>query len=287
MQKPTPPEKRSDYLPVMPELPEVETVRRGIAPTLIGKRLLGAQVRQPQLRWPVPGDLDARLRERRILDIGRRGKYLLIRLDRGALILHLGMSGSLRLVHPETPLEKHDHIDLIPEGDRILRFRDPRRFGALLYCDAPEQHPLIASLGIEPLSAEFDGAWLYTLTRGRSGPIKPLLMNASLLVGVGNIYANESLYRAGIHPATPAGRLTRPRCARLVASIRLTLERAILAGGSSLRDFVDGQGKPGYFQQQYTVYGREGLPCAVCAGTIRMLRQANRATFFCPTCQKR
>lgn len=287
MQKATPTEKHSRKIIDMPELPEVETVCRGIAPALVGKRLLGARVRQPSLRWPVPADLDARLRDRLVSSVERRGKYLLVRLDRGTLILHLGMSGSLRLVRPDVPLEKHDHVDFIPEGERILRYRDPRRFGAILLTDAPEQHPLIAGLGLEPLSEEFGGDWLYALTRGRSGPIKPLLMNASLLVGVGNIYANESLFRAGIHPASRAGSLSRPRCARLADSIRNTLEQAILAGGSTLRDFVDGQGKPGYFQQQYAVYGREGAPCLACGGTILSIRQGNRATFFCRNCQKR
>jgi formamidopyrimidine-DNA glycosylase len=287
MQKPIPTEKHSCKIIGMPELPEVETVRRGIAPALVGRRLLGASVRQPSLRWPVPADLHDRLNGRRISAVERRGKYLLIRLDRGALILHLGMSGSLRLVHPDCRVEKHDHVDIFPEGERILRFRDPRRFGAILLTDDPERHSLIAGLGIEPLSAEFDGDWLYALTRGRSGPIKPLLMNASLLVGVGNIYANESLFRAGIRPETPAGQLSRPRCAQLAASIRSTLEQAILAGGSSLRDFVDGHGKPGYFQQSYAVYGREGAPCLVCGATIQSIRQGNRATFFCRTCQKR
>ena len=287
MQKPIPTEKHCDNFIAMPELPEVETVRRGIAPALIGKQLLGAAIREARLRWPVPPDLDIRVRGRRVVDVQRRGKYLLIRLDQGTLIVHLGMSGSLRWVRPDTAIEKHDHIDLLPEGDHILRFRDPRRFGALLLSDDPEQHPLIAGLGIEPLRPEFNGTWLYALTRGRTGPIKPLLMNASLLVGVGNIYANESLFRAGIHPATPAGKLSRPRCARLVENIRATLEQAILAGGSTLRDFVDGLGKPGYFQQHYAVYGREGEACRVCGDSIRMLRQGNRATFFCPTCQKR
>jgi formamidopyrimidine-DNA glycosylase len=271
----------------MPELPEVETVRRGIAPALVGKTLLGARVRQPSLRWPVPADLDARLKGRQVHAVERRGKYLLAHLDRSTLILHLGMSGSLRLTPQECAPEKHDHVDILLEGGRLLRYRDPRRFGAILLADTPEQHPLIASLGVEPLSPEFDGDWLYALTRGRSGPIKPLLMNAGLLVGVGNIYANESLFRAGIHPETPAGRLSRPRCARLAASIRSTLEQAIQAGGSTLRDFVDGEGKPGYFQQSYAVYGREGAPCRVCGATVQSIRQGNRATFFCRTCQKR
>lgn len=271
----------------MPELPEVETVRRGIAPALIGRHLLGANIRQARLRWPVPDDLGAMIAGRLVTDVRRRGKYLLIHLDRGSLIVHLGMSGSLRLVQPDTPIGKHDHIDIIPEGERLLRYRDPRRFGTLLYSDDPYAHPLIASLGVEPLGPDFDGAWLHALTRGRRGPIKPLLMNAGHLVGVGNIYANESLFRAGIHPSTLARRLSRTRCDRLAACIRETLEQAIQAGGSSLRDFVDGDGKPGYFQQGYAVYGRAGEPCRVCGQTIDALRHGNRATFFCPSCQKR
>jgi formamidopyrimidine-DNA glycosylase len=271
----------------MPELPEVETVRRGIAPGLTGKRLVGADVRESRLRWPVSPGLDALLRGRLVEAVERRGKYLLIRLDRGTLIVHLGMSGSLRWVRPECPIDKHDHVDILPEGDLILRLRDPRRFGAILFSEFPERHPLLARLGIEPFDPAFDGAWLHAVTRGRRGPIKPLLMNANLLVGVGNIYANESLFRAAIHPACPAGRLSKVRCQRLAASIRAILEQAIEAGGSTLRDFVDGQGQPGYFQQRYAVYGREGASCPACGTAIKTLRQGNRATFFCPTCQKR
>ncbi len=271
----------------MPELPEVETVRRGISPALIGQCLRGACVREPRLRWPVPTDLDARVRGRRVLSVDRRGKYLLVRLDRGALILHLGMSGSLRFVADDTPIDKHDHIDLLIDDGRRLRFRDPRRFGAMLHCPDPDTHPLIAHLGVEPLSSAFDGAWLHAATRNRTAAIKPLLMDASLVVGIGNIYANEALFHAGIHPGTQAGRLSRPRCDRLVDAIRATLARAIDNGGSTLRDFVDARGKPGYFQQQYAVYGRIGESCHACGSPIKMLRHGNRATFFCPACQKR
>jgi len=272
----------------MPELPEVETVRRGIAPTLVGRRLLGALVREPRLRWPVPDDLDACVRGRRITGIDRRGKYLLLHLEpAGALILHLGMSGSVRLVDPASAPEKHDHIDLLVDSGPSLRLRDPRRFGALLYAESHLTHPLIARLGVEPLSAQFDGARLFALTRGRRCAIKSLLMDAGLLVGVGNIYANESLYHAGIHPDTPAGRVTRARCTRLAEAIRHTLERAIERGGSTLRDFVDSRGKPGYFQQDYAVYGRTGAPCHACGAPVREMKHGNRATFYCPGCQKR
>lgn len=271
----------------MPELPEVETVRRGISPALLGKRLRGADVREARLRWPVPTDLDAQVRGQRVLAVERRGKYLIVRLDRGALILHLGMSGSLRLVSDKIPLDRHDHIDLLIEGGQRLRYRDPRRFGALLFCMAPETHPLIAHLGIEPLSDDFDADRLHAVSRGRTAAIKPLLMDASLVVGIGNIYANEALFHAGIHPGTQAGRLSRQRCGRLVDAIRMTLQHAIDTGGSTLRDFVDARGKPGYFQQHYAVYGRIGECCHACGTPIRMLRHGNRATFFCPTCQKR
>ena len=286
MQKPIPTEKHCDNFIAMPELPEVETVRRGIAPALIGKQLLGAAIREARLRWPVPPDLDIRVRGRRVVDVQRRGKYLLIRLDQGTLIVHLGMSGSLRWVRPDTAIEKHDHIDLLPEGDHILRFRDPRRFGALLLSDDPEQHPLIAGLGIEPLRPEFNGTWLYALTRGRTGPIKPLLMNASLLVGVGNIYANESLFRAGIHPNRAANRVSLARYERLVQEVKAVLAEAIEAGGSTLRDFVNASGEPGYFQLDYFVYGRDGQACKQCGSPLRLMRHGGRATVYCPTCQR-
>jgi formamidopyrimidine-DNA glycosylase len=271
----------------MPELPEVETVRRGLSPHLTGRRLLGAEVREPRLRWPVPDDLGARLAGRRIEGLARRGKYLVMTLDRGHLILHLGMSGSLRLVAEATPVAKHDHVDLILEDGARLRYRDPRRFGAILWSDAPERHPLIAGLGIEPLEAGFDGAWLHQASRGVRAPVKSWLMDAHVVVGIGNIYANEALFQAGIHPLLAAGRLTRPRCRRLAESVRDTLARAIAAGGSSLRDFVDGHGQPGYFQQTYQVYGRAGLPCRQCGTPLRLTRLGHRATSFCPVCQKK
>jgi formamidopyrimidine-DNA glycosylase len=271
----------------MPELPEVETVRRGLAPHLIGRRLLGARIREGRLRWPVPDDLDVRLAGRAMVKLERRGKYLILGLDRGHLILHLGMSGSLRLAEAGTPVGKHDHLDLILEGGYLLRYRDPRRFGAVLWSENPETHPLIAALGVEPLDPAFDGAWLYAASRGLRAPVKSWLMDAHVMVGIGNIYANEALFHAGLHPLLPAGKLTRPRCIRLAAAIRDTLSRAIAAGGSSLRDFVDGHGKPGYFQQTYYVYGREGEPCRNCGTAIRLTRLSGRATSFCPNCQKK
>lgn len=271
----------------MPELPEVETVRRGLAPHVENHRLAGALVREARLRWPVPADLDERLRGRTVRALERRGKYLLFHLYGGCLICHLGMSGSLRLCPAGSPRGRHDHVDLALDDGRLLRYRDPRRFGAMLWSDAPASHPLIASLGVEPLSADFDGASLHALCRGRASAIKALLMDARKVVGIGNIYASEALFHAGIDPRLAAGRLTRPRCARLAAAVKETLERAIAAGGSTLRDFVGAQGNPGYFQQTLYVYGRADEPCRLCGTPIRQLRQGNRSTFFCPNCQKR
>ena len=271
----------------MPELPEVETVMRGLRPHLEGRRLAGAVVREHRLRWPVPADLDARLRGQRAHTLERRGKYLLLELDRGQLILHLGMSGSLRILTRPAPPGPHDHVDLLLEGGACLRLRDPRRFGAVLLSDTPGRHPLLRHLGLEPLDPAFDGDRLHALTRGRHTAIKQLLMDARLIVGIGNIYANEALFHAGIDPRLSAGRLSRPRCARLVTAIRATLERAIAAGGSTLRDFVDSAGRPGYFQQDYAVYGRAGEPCRRCGQTILSFRQGGRSSFACPVCQKR
>ena len=270
----------------MPELPEVETVLRGLAPHVVGRSIKGVRVRNRNLRWPIPADLDARVRQHQIRSLARRGKYLILYLDEGALILHLGMSGSLRLVSATTPPEKHDHFDLLLDDGRALRLKDPRRFGAVLWSADPEAHPLLAPLGVEPLSEAFDGETLYRLTRGRGTAIKQLLMDAHRVVGVGNIYANEALFQAGIRPSLAAGRLSRARCERLAEAIKDTLRRAIAAGGSTLRDFVDGHGRPGYFQQSYYVYGRAGEPCRVCGAPIRAARHSNRATYYCPVCQK-
>lgn len=268
----------------MPELPEVEVTLRGIAPKLTGRLITGVAVREPRLRWRVQ-DAVERLAARRIRALRRRGKYLLLNCGDGHLILHLGMSGSLRLLEQAAPPQKHDHFDL-QCGDLILRFRDPRRFGAVLWTNRPpESHPLLRHLGIEPLTRAFDAERLHALTRGLRAPIKQTLMNARRVVGVGNIYASESLFLAGIHPATRAGRLSLERCARLVAAIKKTLRAAIRAGGSSLRDFVGSDGRPGYFQQRYWVYDRAGEPCRRCGAPIRRMIQGQRATFYCPFCQ--
>lgn len=271
----------------MPELPEVETVRRGLAPYLIGQRLIGAQVREPGLRWPVPDTLHEKLAGRQVSTLDRRGKYLLLGLDQGALILHLGMSGSLRLCATDASPNKHDHVDILLGEQGVLRYRDPRRFGAILWCENPLQHPLIAPLGIEPLSGAFNGVWLYQASRGMRTPIKTWLMDAHVMVGIGNIYANEALFHAGIHPQLPAGRLGRLRADKLCEAIRTTLSRAIEAGGSTLRDFVNGHGEPGYFQQTYFVYGRAGQPCLLCGTRIQQFRLGNRSTSYCPICQKK
>lgn len=270
----------------MPELPEVEVTRRGIAPDLEGRRVGKVILRAPALRYPLPGDLDARLRGRTLRAVTRRGKYLLFRFAHGHLLLHLGMSGSLRLVPADQPAEKHDHVDLV-FGATALRLRDPRRFGALLWIDGdPLRHPLLAVLGIEPLDDRFDAAWLKAEIAGLKAAIKPTLMDSHRVVGIGNIYASESLFRAGIDPRTPAGKVSAARLSRLVPAIKATLSAAIDAGGSSLRDFIHSDGSAGYFQQQYFVYGRTGEPCRVCGSFIRELRQAQRASFHCPRCQR-
>ena len=274
----------------MPELPEVEVSRRGLLPILPGQRILGFICRTPKLRHPIPQHLAARLTGLRVEAILRRGKYLLFDCESarggGWLILHLGMSGSLRLVEPGSPASKHDHIDLV-FAQTILRLRDPRRFGTLLWHEGSpiENHPLIAVLGIEPLSEEFDGDWLYAATRRRHMPIKPLLMDSHLVVGIGNIYASESLFRAGISPLRDANRIGRERYRRLASAIRATLDDSIAAGGSSVRDYVHSDGGAGCFQIHCAVYDRAGEPCPNCGEPIRQFRQSGRSTFYCNHCQ--
>jgi formamidopyrimidine-DNA glycosylase len=274
----------------MPELPEVEITRRGIEPYLTGKRIAGVRVSERRLRWPIPSKLAACVTGRRITGVTRRGKYILIACSAngatGWLLLHLGMSGSLRIMDAKVRAQRHEHFDLLL-GKRLLRLRDPRRFGAVLWVEGEiARHPLLAGLGAEPLEAAFTGKLLHAATRPRKAAIKLVLMNPSIVVGVGNIYANESLFHARIDPRTRATRVSLARCEMLVAAIKSTLAQALAAGGSSLRDFVHSDGSPGYFQQQYYVYGRAGLPCRVCGTSIRQLRQGQRSTFFCPACQK-
>ena len=270
----------------MPELPEVEVTRRGIAPHLAGRRISAVEVREPRLRWPVPQTV-RKLAGRTVRAIRRRGKYLLFDCGDGHLIVHLGMSGSLRVLPFGTPAQKHDHFDLVL-GDRLLRLRDPRRFGAVLWTAGEvAAHPLLAHLGVEPLSRRFAPPGLYLLIKGQKISIKQFLMDGRRIVGVGNIYANESLFHAGIHPLTPARRLSLERCAALSRAIKETLRQAIRAGGSSLRDFVGADGHPGEFQTRYWVYDRAGLPCRRCGTPVRRVVQGARATYFCPACQKR
>jgi len=271
----------------MPELPEVETARRGIEPHVAGRVLAGAVVREPRLRWPVPHDLDGQLRGRRVVGLTRRGKYILCDLGDTHLLLHLGMSGSLAVVDADAPPRKHDHVDMLLGDGRALRLHDPRRFGAvLLVPGVPEHHPLLRGLGPEPLDPCWGGQSLWRDTRGRSAAIKTVIMDAHTVVGVGNIYASEALFRAGIRPGTAAQRLTRPACTRLVAAIRETLEEALAAGGSSLRDYVQANGDLGCFQLEHRVYGRAGQPCLVCGSEIRLARMGQRSTFWCPACQR-
>lgn len=271
----------------MPELPEVETTRRGLAPLLVGKRIKTAVVRHHGLRRPVPRNLPQLLAGATLLKLSRRGKYLLFDCGTGTLILHLGMSGRLWVTSKATPAEKHDHFDLVLDNGTVVRLRDPRRFGLVLWHTGdPLDHPLLAAIGPEPLSAQFDGALLHRATRKRSAAIKLVLMDSHVVAGVGNIYANEALYRAGIRPTTPAQRLTRARCNALAEKVRETLKDAIVAGGSSLRDYVGSDGLAGNFQSQFLVYGRAGQPCQRCGAKIREIRQGQRATFYCPRCQR-
>lgn len=269
----------------MPELPEVEITRRGIEPFVLGKTITGVTVRNPNLRQRVPRNLARIVVGQRVERLRRRGKYILFDFDAGSLIVHLGMSGSLRLIDAQSAPRKHDHVDLV-FGRSALRLRDPRRFGMILWSRGDtSRHPLLARLGVEPLSEAFTAEFLYRVTRGRAVGIKQLLMNAGVIVGVGNIYANESLFKAGIHPRVRARRLSRARCARLVEAVRETLVAAIAAGGSSVRDFVHSDGASGYFQNNYYVYDRAALPCRVCGAGIRVARLGQRSSFYCTTCQ--
>ena len=269
----------------MPELPEVEITRRGIAPSVTGQTIVDVVVREPRLRWPVPKNLRSVLKGRVVDRVRRRAKYLLFDCGDGSLIVHLGMSGSLRLLAKDVPPGTHDHVDLI-FGNGLLRLRDPRRFGSVLWQASPaESHVLLRSLGPEPLDEAFSGEYLHRATRGRRVAIKLMLMNQAVVVGVGNIYANEALFRAGILPRARSARLSLARCERLVAEVKQTLTDALAAGGSTLRDFHAADGSPGYFQQSYFVYDREGEPCRRCVKPVRMIRLGQRSTFFCTGCQ--
>jgi formamidopyrimidine-DNA glycosylase len=269
----------------MPELPEVETTRRGIEPWIAGCVLTGWQLRQPRLRWPVV--LPESLRGRRIVRVVRRAKYLVLETEDGALIVHLGMSGSLRLLPRGTPAGLHDHVDLEFDGEHLLRLTDPRRFGSIHYHTGDwATHWLIRGLGVEPLDAEFTGDFLHAAARGRRTAVKHFLMDARVVVGVGNIYANESLFLAGIRPRLAAGRLSHARCDALVDAVRDVLARAIAVGGTTLRDFVGGNGAAGHFALSLNVYGRAGEPCYICSTPLRGIRTGQRATVYCANCQR-
>ncbi|MGH8581892.1 MAG: bifunctional DNA-formamidopyrimidine glycosylase/DNA-(apurinic or apyrimidinic site) lyase [Gammaproteobacteria bacterium] len=271
----------------MPELPEVETIRRGIASFLIGRHIIAVTLREPRLRWPVPADLARLTRGGTITDVLRRGKYLLLALPPGWIIIHLGMSGSLRVLARDTAPARHDHLDLVLDNGLCLRLRDPRRFGAVLWVrGAPFEHPLLAELGPEPWDPAFNGDYLYAKSRGRRLAIKNFIMDAHVVAGLGNIYANEALHASGIHPARAAGRIALARYASLADQVRAVLSRAIDAGGTTLRDFVDSNGRPGYFAHDLQVYDRAGQRCPRCATRLRGRRIGQRSAFYCPRCQR-
>jgi len=270
----------------MPELPEVETSRRGIEPHILHKNVTDVVIREKQLRWPIPSTLKKQLVNQKVNEVSRRGKYILLVTDMGTVIIHLGMSGSLRILDKSIPAEKHDHIDICFK-DTILRLRDPRRFGSVLWTKKdPLEHKLLRELGPEPLSDEFNAEYLFKLSRQRKVAIKTFLMNSHIVVGVGNIYANESLFSAGINPKRSANNISLSRYQRLVPIIKDILSRAISQGGTTLKDFTQQDGKPGYFQQTLSVYGRAGKPCPVCGQAIRQINQAQRSSFYCTRCQK-
>lgn len=269
----------------MPELPEVETSRRGIAPHLLGATILHAVIRNGRLRYPVSDEI-YRLSDVPVLSVRRWAKYLLLELPTSWIIIHLGMSGSLRILSEERPAEKHDHIDLVMSNGKILRYTDPRRFGLWLWTETLAGHPVLAHLGPEPLSDDFNSDYLQQKCIKKKIAIKPWLMDNKLVVGVGNIYANESLFAAGIHPDRLAASLSPEECQRLVKAIKTILSRAIEQGGTTLKDFLQSDGKPGYFAQQLQVYGRKGEPCRQCGTPIIASKHAQRATFYCRQCQK-
>lgn len=271
----------------MPELPEVETTRRGIAERVAGQIITRLVVRDGRLRWPVAPELKDELPGKTIHAVNRRAKYLLFETESGNLIVHLGMSGSLRVVPAAQSPGKFDHVDIVLASGECLRLRDPRRFGAILWTtEAPGRHMLLSNLGPEPLQSEFSAEYLYGMTRGRRRAIRDVLLDGHIVAGIGNIYANEALFGAGIHPARPAGRISRARYVLLVRSVRATLKRAIRAGGTTLRDFQGSDGSPGYFQLRLKVYGRDRKPCPACSRAVRVQRLGSRSAFYCPGCQR-
>jgi formamidopyrimidine-DNA glycosylase len=270
----------------MPELPEVETTLRGIQAHLVRQRIVEVVVREPRLRWPIESAV-SKAEGQLCTHLGRRGKYLLIHLEHGGLLVHLGMSGSLRILTDAQPPGKHDHYDICLQGDARLRFNDPRRFGALLWVENEfTDHPLLRDLGPEPLSGAFNAEYLHQRSRGRKVAVKNFIMNGHVVVGVGNIYASEALFMAGIHPRRAAGRVSRQRYDALTDAIRDVLERAIRLGGTTLQDFSASDGSPGYFAQELLVYGRAGHACFQCGGTVRNITIGQRSSFYCPACQR-
>lgn len=271
----------------MPELPEVETTRRGIAPHVVDKTIRAVVIRQQRLRWPVPAALATALAGRRFTGVGRRAKYLIFYLEHGSVLLHLGMSGSLRVLDTAVPSAKHDHVDIVFQDRTCLRLRDPRRFGSIHWTDRdPLEHPLLHHLGPEPLGQDFSAPYLYSLSRRRTQSVKAFIMDSRTVVGVGNIYASEALFRSGIHPLRRAGNISLARYGALVGAIRDVLNAALAKGGTTLRDFVGGDGAPGYFRLELDVYDRAGEPCRNCRGRIRQVRQGQRSTYYCPQCQR-
>lgn len=270
----------------MPELPEVETSRRGILPYVKGQVVGAVVIRKALLRWPIPADLPQRLVNQSILDVTRRGKYLMLHTNKGCLLIHLGMSGHLRILPSGHPFQKHDHVDILFRTGQCLRFTDPRRFGAILWATDPNQHPLLAKLGVEPLSRQFTADYLFQYSRKRTLTIKEFIMDSHIVVGVGNIYTNEALFSAGIHPQRAAGRISLQRYQQLVIAIKVILKKAIQRGGTTLRDFQNSAGKPGYFQQHLQIYGRQGLACLQCKDILREIRLSQRSSVYCPTCQR-
>ncbi|MSR15503.1 MAG: bifunctional DNA-formamidopyrimidine glycosylase/DNA-(apurinic or apyrimidinic site) lyase [Gammaproteobacteria bacterium] len=272
----------------MPELPEVETTRRGVAPHVSGRTITGVTVREHRLRQPIPAELPRILLGQRLLGVRRRAKYLLFDFRTGTLIVHLGMSGSLRIVSTNTPSQLHDHVDLEFDRGQSLRLRDPRRFGLMLWTtEEPAHHPLLANLGPEPWDPAFNSSYLCDLAKPRTGAVKNFLMDSHVVVGVGNIYASESLHRAGIHPSRPARRISSARYGTLIEAVREVLDAAITFGGTTLRDFIHEDGKPGYFRNELRVYDRAGKPCLQCGDTdIRSRVIGQRMSYFCPHCQR-
>lgn len=280
----------------MPELPEVETTRRGLAPHLEGRRVLGVTLRRPDLRWPIPREIETLLPSQTILSIRRRAKYLLMDTAAGSALWHLGMSGSMRVLPAETPVQAHDHVDVVIEGKgkaaaKVLRFNDPRRFGSLLWQPAGETHALLRDLGPEPLSDDaggvaFSGSYLFERSRGRKVPVKAFLMDQKIVVGVGNIYAAEALFAAGVSPLRAAGKVSRERYDAIAQAVRDILGYAIARGGTTLRDFLSPDGAPGYFEQELSAYGRGGAPCPRCGRPLKQAMLAQRATVWCGHCQR-